>query len=135
MHLGVDADTGRIVAATLTDRDVDDDAQLGPLLDQVAEPVASVAADGAYDQESVYADVAARHPDAEVVVPPRATAVPGPTAETAPTRRDRHLQLIAEQGRMGGAAQGSARAARGMAAEGGKTYGPPRLQVVSLVQP
>lgn len=30
MHLGVDADTGRIVAATLTDRDEDDASQVGP---------------------------------------------------------------------------------------------------------
>src|SRR3954454_25413809 len=101
MHLGVDADTGRIVAATLTDRDEDAAAQAGPLLDQVAEPVASVTADGAYDQESVYADVAERHPDADVIVPPRSTAVPSATAETVPTQRDRHLQLIAEKGRMG----------------------------------
>src|SRR3954463_986697 len=41
MHLGVDARTGRIVAATLTDRDEDDAAQVGPLLDQVEDPVAS----------------------------------------------------------------------------------------------
>src|SRR3954464_11544743 len=101
MHLGVDARTGRIVAATLTDRDEDDASQVGPLLDQVADPVASVTADGAYDQEGVYADVAERHPEAEVVVPPRSTAVPSATAETAPTRRDRHLHLIAEKGRMG----------------------------------
>jgi IS5 family transposase len=101
MHLGVDADTGRIVAATLTDRDEDDAAQVGPLLDQVAEPVASVTADGAFDQDRVYADVAERHPEAEVVVPPRSTAVPSESAETAPTQRDRHLQLIAEKGRMG----------------------------------
>ena len=101
MHLGVDARTGRIVAATLTDRDEDDAAQVGPLLDQVADPVASVTADGAYDQEGVYADVAERHPEAEVVVPPRSTAVPSESAETAPTQRDRHLQLIAEKGRMG----------------------------------
>jgi IS5 family transposase len=101
MHLGVDADTGRIVAATLTDRDEDDAAQVGPLLDQVAEPVASVTADGAFDQDRVYADVAERHPDADVIVPPRSTAVPSATAETVPTQRDRHLQLIAEKGRMG----------------------------------
>src|SRR3954449_9656176 len=101
MHLGVDARTGRIVAATLTDRDEDDASQVGPLLDQVADPVASVTADGAYDQEGVYADVAERHPEAEVVVPPRSTAVPSESAETAPTQRDRHLQLIAEKGRMG----------------------------------
>ena len=31
----------------------------------------------------------------------RSTAVPGAAAETAPTRRDRHLRLIAEKGRMG----------------------------------
>src|SRR4051794_28639320 len=101
MHLGVDADTGRIVAATLTDRDEDDAAQVGPLLDQVAEPVASVTADGAFDQDRVYADVAERHPGADVIVPPRSTAVPSATAETVPTQRDRHLQLIAEKGRMG----------------------------------
>src|SRR3954465_1147268 len=101
MHLGVDADTGRIVAATLTERDEDDAAQVGPLLDQVAEPVACVTADGAYDQESVYADVAERHPGADVIVPPRSTAVPSAPAETAPTQRDCHLQLIAEKGRMG----------------------------------
>src|SRR3954465_1495237 len=101
LHLGVDADTGRIVAATLTDRDEDDAAQVGPLLDQVAEPVASVTADGAFDQHRAYADVAERHPDADVIVPPRSTAVPSATAETVPTQRDRHLQLIAEKGRMG----------------------------------
>src|SRR4051794_27230677 len=101
MHLGVDADTGRIVGATLTDRDEDDAAQVGPLLDPVAEPVASVTADGAFDQDRVYADVAERHPDAGVIVPPRSTAVPSATAETVPTQRDRHLRLIAEKGRMG----------------------------------
>jgi hypothetical protein len=45
--------------------------------------------------------VAKRHPDAAVVVPPRTTAVPSETAESAPTQRDRHLQCIAEHGRMG----------------------------------
>src|SRR3954451_16187917 len=34
MHLGADPETGRIVAATLTDRDEDDASQVGPLLDQ-----------------------------------------------------------------------------------------------------
>ena len=97
----MDARTGRIVAATLSGRDADAAAQIGPLLDQVAEPVAAITADGAHDQESVYADVAARHPDADALVPPRATAVASDTAESAPTRRDRHLQLIAEKGRMG----------------------------------
>ena len=99
LHLGRDADTGQIVAATLTSHDVDDGSQFGPLLDQVDGPIASFTGDGAYDQEGVYASVAERYPEATIIVPPRSTAVPSKTAETAPTQRDRHLQLIAERGR------------------------------------
>jgi hypothetical protein len=99
LHLGRDADTGQIVAATLTTHDVDDGSQVGPLLDQVDGPIASFTGDGAYDQDGVYTGVAERHPEAAVIVPPRATAVPSRTAESQPTQRDRHLQLIAERGR------------------------------------
>ena len=55
---------------------------------------------GSYDQDRVYASVAERHPEAAVVVLPRATAVPSETAAAAPTQRDHHLQHIAEHGRM-----------------------------------
>jgi hypothetical protein len=101
LHLGVDANSGQIVAAALTGPEADDGDQVGPLLDQVDGQIASFTGDGAYDQEGVYASVAERHPEAAIIVPPRATAVPSQTAESAPTQRDRHLQLIAEQGRMG----------------------------------
>ncbi len=99
LHIGLDADTGQIVAVTLTTKDVDDGAEVGPLLDQVAATVASFTADGAYDQEGVAAAVAKHHPEAAIIVPPRSTAVPSETAETTPTQRDRHLQSIAEHGR------------------------------------
>src|SRR4051794_286512 len=99
LHLGLDADTGRIVASELTPHDGDDGSQVGPLLDQVAGPVASVTGDGAYDQDSVYASVGERHPEAAIIVPPRSTAVPSRTAASEPTQRDRYLQLIAERGR------------------------------------
>src|SRR3954469_13698035 len=101
LHLATDADTGQIVASVLTDKDADDGSQVGPLLDQVDGPVASFTGDGAYDRDDVYAEVAVRHPAAAVVVPPRANAVPSEAAETAPTPRDRHLQCIAERGRLG----------------------------------
>jgi hypothetical protein len=100
LHIAVDADTGRIAAATLTASDVDDASQVGALLHQVDGPLASFIADGAYDQDSVYGQVAARHPEASVIVPPRSSAVPSDTAKTAPTMRDRHLQFTAERGRM-----------------------------------
>ena len=100
LHLGVDAKTGTIVASTLTSKEVDDAAELGSLLDQVEEPLAAVIADGAYDQENVYDTVAEHSAEAAVVVPPRSTAVLSASAETDPTQRDRHIQVIAEQGRM-----------------------------------
>jgi hypothetical protein len=101
LHLATDADTGRIVASVLTDKDADDGSLVGPLLDRVEGPVASFTGDGAFDREDVYAEVAARHPEAAVVVPPRSSAVASATAETTPTRRDAHLRCIAERGRMG----------------------------------
>jgi hypothetical protein len=101
LHLGVDADTGRIEAVELTTSDADDGSRVGPLLDQVEGGVASFTGDGAYDREDVYGAVAERHPAAAVVVPPRRGAVPSEAAATAPTQRDRHLRLIAERGRMG----------------------------------
>src|SRR3954470_18214274 len=84
LHLGVDADTGRIVASALTGHDADDGAQVDLLLGQVEGPVASFTGDGAYDQAGVYDSVAERHPEAAVVVPPRRGAVPSEMAATAP---------------------------------------------------
>ncbi|MFL5287915.1 MAG: IS5/IS1182 family transposase, partial [Rhodopila sp.] len=72
------------------------------LLEQITGPIASVTADGAYDGEPVYRAVSERQPDppAAVIIPPRATAVPSPSADTAPTQRDQHLRMIRDRGRM-----------------------------------
>ena len=96
LHLAVDPASGAILACDLTDKDTGDPTQVGPLLDQVAGDIASVTADGAYDGEPVYRAVADRAPDADVIIPPRATAT---LSDQAPTRRDRHIQIIAQQGR------------------------------------
>jgi Transposase DDE domain len=88
LHLGTDADTGHIAASVLIDKDADDGSQTARLLDRIDGPVASFTADGAFDRDDVYAEVAARHPDAAVIVPPRSRAVPSGTAGTAPTQRD-----------------------------------------------
>ncbi len=48
LHIGFDAVTGRIVASLLTDRDVDDASQVGPLLDQLTKPVELFMGDGGY---------------------------------------------------------------------------------------
>jgi hypothetical protein len=101
LHIGLDAATGRILASELTSSDVDDGSQVEPLLDQITAPLASFIGDGAYDQAGIYDTIAKREPDAEVIVPPRSTAILSETAEIAPTQRDRHLQSIVEHGRRG----------------------------------
>ena len=76
LHLGIDAVTHEIVASKLTPDDVGDVSEIPALLDQIDAEVASMTADGAYDGEAVYDAVAERHPEAAVIIPPRATAVP-----------------------------------------------------------
>jgi Transposase DDE domain len=85
LHLAADPDTGEIVASELTTTEDGDASQVGPLLDQISGPIASVTADGAYDGEPVYRIIAERDPAAAVIIPPRSTAVPSDNAHTAPT--------------------------------------------------
>jgi hypothetical protein len=88
-----------IVAQTLTDQDVDDPSQIGSRLDQIDDPMVQVIADAAYDAAPIYETVAQHGDGVEVVIPPRATAVPSDELDP-PTQRDRHLAMIAEQSRL-----------------------------------
>jgi transposase len=101
LHLAVDPNTGEILASELTTTADGDASLVGPLLDQISGPIASVTADGAYDGNPVYRVIAQRDPATAVIIPPRSTAVPSDTTETAPTQRDQHLQIIQARGRRG----------------------------------
>src|SRR5215211_1139540 len=102
LHLAVDADTGEIVACVLTDNTADDAGQVPALLEAIEGEIASVTADGAYDGEPVYQTIAGHQPDPppDVVIPPRASAVPSPENAEAQSQRDRHIRIIVEKGRM-----------------------------------
>jgi hypothetical protein len=102
LHLAVDADTGEIVASVLTDNGADDAGEVPALLEQIEGEIATVTADGAYDGEPVYRAVASRQPDPppDVIVPPRASAVPSIQDADAQSQRDRHIRVITEKGRM-----------------------------------
>jgi DDE family transposase len=99
--IGIDADTGQILAYELKSKDVDDGSKVEPLLDQITAPLASFIGDEAYDQTSIYSTVAEHHPNADVIIPPRSTAVPSDMTECTPSQRDQHPQSIVEHGRMG----------------------------------
>lgn len=101
LHLAVDPDTGEILASELTSSEEGDASLVGPLVEQIDRPLGAVLADGAYDGEPVYQAVAVHSPGAKVIIPPRSTAVPSDTAQSAQTQRDRHLQVISACGRLG----------------------------------
>ncbi len=103
LHLAVNPNTGEVLASELTRNDKGDVSQVGPLLQQIPGPIASVIADGAHDGEPAYRAVAERQPDPPmaVVIPPRSTAVPSPAAgTTAPSQRDQHIQTTWDKGCM-----------------------------------
>ena len=101
LHLAVDAQTGEILAHSLTDKDAGDITQVASLLATVEGQIASVIADGAYDGTSVYDAAAARQhePPPHVVIPPRASSIVNPDDSTQ-TVRDHHVKYIAEKGRL-----------------------------------
>ena len=103
LHLAVDAGTSEIAAHVLTDGNADDAVQAPVLLRQAEGSIASVIADGAYDSEPVYQAAAARQhdPPPDVVVPPRASAVPSTNDPNAQSPRDRHIRFMVEKGRIG----------------------------------
>lgn len=100
LHLAVDANTGMVMAASLTDNDVGDPSQVDPLLDQIEAEIVSVMADGAYDGAPTYAAVASHGPHIQVIIPPPVTAVLGADSELNPTQRDQHIAMIADKGRL-----------------------------------
>jgi len=102
LHIGVDATTGEIATHVLTDGHADDAVQVPDLLRQPESTIASLLADGAYDGDPVYQAAAARQPEQPptVVIPPRSSAVLSTTGPDCQSPRDRHIQLMAERGRM-----------------------------------
>ena len=61
LHIGLDANSGEIVAFDLTDKDVDDASHVQPLLEQLVEAPRSFMADGAYHRSGVLDAVLARN--------------------------------------------------------------------------
>jgi hypothetical protein len=101
LHLAVDAQTGAIVAHSLTDKDAGDMTKVPGLLATVEGQIASVIADGAYDGTPIYDAAAARqhNPSPHIVIPPRASLIVNADADTQ-TIRDRHVRYIAETGHL-----------------------------------
>ncbi len=75
LHLALDADSGEIIAHSLTDQETGDASQLEALLDQIDDEISQFTADGAYDGYPTYDAVLRHSAGAKVVIPPRSNAV------------------------------------------------------------
>ena len=101
LHLAVDADTGEIVASDLTDRRTHDCTLVGPLLEQIPKPLASLSADGAYDAAGVYEAAQSKGEGRTVrmLIPPGRDAQLAPRPSAALEERNRNIHSIRELGR------------------------------------
>ncbi|QDS99597.1 IS5 family transposase [Adhaeretor mobilis] len=73
LHVGIDPETGEILAELLTENDQHDGDQVDGLLAQVEEPIVNFYGDGAYDQPKVYDRL--EWEATEPVIPPQKNAV------------------------------------------------------------
>ncbi len=101
LHLAVDADTGEIVASDLTARRTHDCTRVLALLEQTADPIESLSADGAYDSRAVYE---AAHEGGEgravrVLIPPGRDARLDTRPSAAQQERNRDIRSIRDLGR------------------------------------
>ena len=96
LHLAFNPDTGDIVGSKLTTEHVGDETALPDLVGGIDADVDRFLADGAYDGEGVSACLTARFGhEIEIIVPPPKNAANGDN-----TQRNRHIDHIAEHGRM-----------------------------------
>jgi hypothetical protein len=99
LHLALDADSGEIIAHTMSDQDTGDASQVGLLLDQIDGPIGRFTADGAYDGKPTYDTIIGHSADAAIVIPPRVNAVE-PNEDQPSGQRDQHIAAISRDGRM-----------------------------------
>jgi hypothetical protein len=101
IHLSVDVESGEVQAAMLSTAGVSDAEMVEPMLVQIEEPLAGVAADGGYDKRAVYDSLQARAPSADIAIPPRHDARIWQHGNThaPPHPRDEAVRFIRTHGR------------------------------------
>ena len=72
LHVGIDEETGEILAAVVTPNSTGDSEVLGEMLDEIDDEIEQVSADGAYDCGYVYDYIDER--EATAAIPPRKDA-------------------------------------------------------------
>ena len=100
-HVAVDTESGEVRAAMLSTAGVADAEMVDPMLAQIDQPIASVAADGGYDKRRVYTALHARTPTTTIAIPPQHNARIWQHGNThaSPHPRDEAVRFIRAHGR------------------------------------
>lgn len=101
VHLAVDCASGLVMAVAVTEARVHDSTVVEPLLAAVECPLASVAADGAYDRRRVYEALVRHSSGVQIAIPPRRDARiwQHGNCKVPPHPRDENLRFIRRCGR------------------------------------
>ena len=102
LHLGVDEETGEILAAVVTTNDVADCEVLPDLLEQIDDcQIEQVSGDGGYDTFDCYDTISSR--GAKAIIPPRCNAKikQHGNCKASPHPRDENIRSIRKVGRKG----------------------------------
>ena len=99
--MAVNADTGEVLAAELTNRRTADCGRVPSLLDPIDDRVASLMADGAYDSGAVYEAVQGkgRGDRLTVLIPPGRGAQPSSSRLPGQRERNRNIRSMRKLGR------------------------------------
>lgn len=101
LHLTIDRDSHAIIAQELTDSDITDDSQVAPMLENIEQNIAHLAADMAYDTNNVYDSIVAlAGNDVTIAIPPRIqAALFSVNYNEDPTKRDHNILFAQEHGK------------------------------------
>ena len=103
LHLGLNEATGEIVAQTLTPNNIDDAAQIEPLLEQIDDAVDALGGDGAYDKRKVFealADPGKGRPIQPIIAPRKDAKIQQHgNCKAPPLARDETIRAIRKKGR------------------------------------
>lgn len=99
LHLGVDEETGEILAAVVTTNDVADCEVMPDLLEQIDQEIEQVSGDGGYDTINCYDTIARR--GAKAIIPPGSNAKikQHGNCKALPHPRDENLRRVRQVGR------------------------------------
>jgi hypothetical protein len=101
LHLAMDFETHEIQAVVASEAGMHDSEAVVLMLEDVDQPIASAAGDGAYDRRLVYQAIQSHSPSVHISIPPRKDAHiwQHGNSKAPPLPRDQNLRYIREHGR------------------------------------